>query len=82
MYVLFISPRLDVSEDSPSHLKALLQYKNVKFRNVDMWEYAKGTTIEDWINDNVIFTSAFVTFHLSDLMRYLRYINRSPVGSD
>lgn len=69
VFVLFTSPR---GLDNDVYTKTLLKYKNIHLRNVDIWRYAKGTLIEEWINDNVLFTSAYVNFHLSDYMRYLR----------
>lgn len=76
VFVLFASPRvLDGTE--PKHVQALMQYKNIVFRNVDLWAYAKGTPIEDWMEDNVLFTSDYVNFHMSDLLRYLRCVYRS-----
>lgn len=70
VFVLFNSPR--IMDNASSLIAALSQYKNVFLRNVDMWEYSQDTLIAGWINENVIFTSDYVNFHLSDFMRYLR----------
>lgn len=59
-------------DNASALINALMVYKNIRLRNVDMWEYAKGTLVEDWINENVLFTSNYVNFHMSDFMRYLR----------
>lgn len=72
VFVLFTSPRKRSIPGSSAHLEALSQYKNIILRNVDLWEYSRGTLIEDWIHDNVLFTSEYVNFHLSDFMRFLR----------
>lgn len=60
-------------DNASALINALMVYKNIRLRNVDMWEYAKGTLVEDWINENVLFTSNYVNFHMSDFMRYLRW---------
>lgn len=74
VFVLFASPRIlsTSSPESSYYAAALSAYRNVIFRNVDIWEYSRGTLIEEWINENYIFTSNYVNFHLSDFMRYLR----------
>lgn len=61
-----------MAAEASGYLAALSTYENVFFRNVDIWEYSHGTLIEEWINENALFTSDYVNFHMSDFMRYLR----------
>lgn len=71
VFVLFASPRL-VPDQVTKPVQALLQYPNINLRNVDIWKYSEGTLIQEWMHEMVLFSSAYVNFHLSDYMRYLR----------
>ncbi|KAH8376753.1 hypothetical protein KR093_001155 [Drosophila rubida] len=73
VFVLFASPTyLPKAEDPKLPLiEALQSYKNVHFRQLNIWRYAKGTPIEDWVNKGDLFESSFLTEHASDLMRLM-----------
>lgn len=55
-------------------IDALLQYKNVNIRNVDLETYPEGTPAEDWIKNGKLFTSKHMIAHVSDFMRLVRYV--------
>lgn len=40
-------------------------------RNVNLWEYAKDTPIDDWFNNGQLFQSKYLNSHTSDFLRYL-----------
>ncbi|KAL7741841.1 hypothetical protein ACLKA6_012060 [Drosophila palustris] len=52
-------------------IDALLSYKNVQFRQLNLWRYATGTPIEEWLNDGKLFRSSYLFSHISDFLRFL-----------
>lgn len=56
-------------QDIPLLIKALLSYPNVYFRNIDLMSYSRGTPAENLFSSHTIFTSQYLTHHLSDLLR-------------
>ncbi|XP_002051688.3 lactosylceramide 4-alpha-galactosyltransferase [Drosophila virilis] len=52
-------------------IDALLSYKNVHFRSLNLDRYAQGTPIADWLKKGDLFKSRYLMFHLSDLLRLL-----------
>ncbi|KAH8263401.1 hypothetical protein KR044_008257, partial [Drosophila immigrans] len=73
VFVLFASPTyLPKAEDPKLPLiEALQSYKNVHLRQLNIWRYAMGTPIEDWVNKGDLFESSFLTEHTSDLLRLM-----------
>lgn len=49
VFVLFAWP--EVHPRSDAIIEAILSYKNVHFRRVDLMEIAKGSPIEDWLKE-------------------------------
>ncbi|XP_064550087.1 lactosylceramide 4-alpha-galactosyltransferase-like [Drosophila montana] len=50
---------------------ALLSYKNVQFRELNLERYAQDTPVADWITNGKLFSSRFLMYHLSDLLRLI-----------
>lgn len=71
--MLFPSPvaMYNSTELNDDKLMALLEYPNIHFRNVDIWNYARSTPIYDFIQDGNLFSSQYMNSHLSDYLRYL-----------
>lgn len=55
VFVLFASYSL-LPKNNPI-LKAILSYKNVYLRQLNIWDYAKDTPIEKWFNEGELFKS-------------------------
>lgn len=70
VFVLFASARTS-NGNHPKHVKALKEYKNIIFRNVNLWRYAKRTPLDSFMRADKLFTSNFVVAHMSDLLRFL-----------
>lgn len=67
-----------VSDEADSSAIAVVKsYPNVHFRNVDIYNYSRGTPAEAWIKEDRIFSSPNYRFHLSD---YLRLISLYKFG--
>ncbi|KAH8404536.1 hypothetical protein KR222_011798, partial [Zaprionus bogoriensis] len=73
VFVLFASRTYLPKADDPRSklLNAVLSYKNVQLRQLNLWQYAKDTPIEDWVNKGELLASSFLTEHTSDLLRLL-----------
>lgn len=52
-------------------LKALSLYPNVQYRNVDWYNYAVGSSAEEWVKEDIMLTSIHYLGHLSDFIRIL-----------
>lgn len=61
VFVLFTSPTFlwNAVKRRNSKIKALLSYKNVHFRQLNLWRYAENTPIEDWTKRGELFRSRF-----------------------
>ncbi len=53
-------------------IDALLSYKNIHIRNVDLMTYPEKTPAEDWIKKGLLFESKYMSAHVSDFMRLVR----------
>ncbi|KAH8402943.1 hypothetical protein KR222_000556 [Zaprionus bogoriensis] len=73
VFVLFTSTTYLPNADKLKQaiINALLSYRNVQFRQLDIWQYAKDTPMENWINREDLFRSSFLKEHISDLLRLL-----------
>lgn len=71
VFVLFASPVGYSNQTQITIIDTLLSYPNIYFRNVDLWNYAKDTPVEAWLQDGEIFQSKFMNSHVSDFLRYL-----------
>uniref|UniRef100_A0A1A9ZP85 Gb3_synth domain-containing protein n=1 Tax=Glossina pallidipes TaxID=7398 RepID=A0A1A9ZP85_GLOPL len=72
VYVLYASPRYQLPNITADPiLSAVLSYKNVHLRNVNMWTYAATTPMYKWLKDGELFKSSYVFSHTSDFLRYL-----------
>ncbi|KAH8392855.1 hypothetical protein KR215_004643, partial [Drosophila sulfurigaster] len=71
VFVLFESPtHMPVGETFPL-LDAIQSYRNVHFRQLNIWSFAEGTPIEDWAKKAELLYSRFLMVNLSDLLRLL-----------
>ncbi|XP_053695406.1 lactosylceramide 4-alpha-galactosyltransferase [Sabethes cyaneus] len=70
-FVLFAAPVGFRNKSQLPLMDALLSYKNVHLRFVNLTTYAQDTPLEDWMKSGEIFRSKYMNSHLSDIMRYL-----------
>lgn len=71
VFVLFASPAYRDYNNTPPVIEAILSYPNVHLRNLNIWSYAAGTPMYQWLKDGKLFRSSYVLSHLSDFLRYL-----------
>jgi len=43
-------------------IDAIISYKNVKLRHVNLWRFAEGSPVEDWVKKDELFRSRFEEF--------------------
>uniref|UniRef100_A0A182QPW0 Alpha 1,4-glycosyltransferase domain-containing protein n=1 Tax=Anopheles farauti TaxID=69004 RepID=A0A182QPW0_9DIPT len=71
VYVLFAAPVGFRNRTAQPIIEALLEYRNVHLRFVNLTTYANETPLEEWMQNGEIFRSLYMNSHLSDVMRYL-----------
>lgn len=71
VFVLFASPAYRDYNNTPPVMEAILSYTNVHLRNLNLWTYAAGTPMYQWLKDGKLFSSSYVLSHVSDFLRYL-----------
>ncbi|XP_064541230.1 lactosylceramide 4-alpha-galactosyltransferase-like [Drosophila montana] len=69
VFVLFACPT-HLNKSLPI-IDALLSYKSVHFRSLNLEHYAQDTPIGDWVKKGDLFTSSYLMYHLSDLLRLI-----------
>ncbi|KAH8262901.1 hypothetical protein KR044_001769 [Drosophila immigrans] len=73
VFVLVACPTL--RKETDPLLDAILSYKNVKVRYVNLWRFAEGTPIEDWLKREDLFRTKYedeiiITFDSQSLASY------------
>ncbi|XP_030556653.1 lactosylceramide 4-alpha-galactosyltransferase-like [Drosophila novamexicana] len=75
VFVLFAGPTYrhlsNSSQRQQPIIDAILSYKNVQLRQLNLWRYAAGTPIEEWLKDGRLFRSSYLFSHISDFLRFL-----------
>lgn len=73
VFLLFASPVgfVNNTEKRSPLVDALQSYANLHMRNVNLWSYAQGTPISEWLQDGQLFQSKYLNSHTSDFLRYL-----------
>lgn len=73
VFLLFASPVgiYNGTDTTNPIVEALQTYPNIHMRNVNLWTYAHGTPIADWLTDGQLFKSKYLNSHTSDFLRYL-----------
>ncbi|XP_067627297.1 lactosylceramide 4-alpha-galactosyltransferase [Eurosta solidaginis] len=71
VFVLFASPAYRDNNNTIPVIEAILRYPNVHLRNLNLWTYAAGTPMYQWLKEGELFRSNYVLSHLSDFLRYL-----------
>uniref|UniRef100_A0AAG5D802 Alpha 1,4-glycosyltransferase domain-containing protein n=1 Tax=Anopheles atroparvus TaxID=41427 RepID=A0AAG5D802_ANOAO len=71
VFVLFAAPVGFQNRTTQPIVDALLDYRNVHLRYVNLTTYANDTPLEEWMQNGEIFRSQYMNSHLSDVMRYL-----------
>ncbi|XP_034100891.2 lactosylceramide 4-alpha-galactosyltransferase-like [Drosophila albomicans] len=69
VFVLFACPTIRQQNDPI--LDAMLSYENVQIRSVNLWRFAEGSPIEDWLKKDDLFRTEFLMINISDLLRLL-----------
>lgn len=57
VFVLFASPAYRDYNNTPPVIEAILSYPNVHLRNLNIWSYAAGTPMYQWLKDGKLFRS-------------------------
>ncbi|XP_034666932.1 lactosylceramide 4-alpha-galactosyltransferase-like isoform X1 [Drosophila subobscura] len=77
VFVLFADPKYRASPNGQSSgnqqplVDAILSYGNVQLRRVNLWRYAAGTPVEEWLKNGQLFRSRFLVSHVSDFLRFV-----------
>ncbi|XP_022220875.2 lactosylceramide 4-alpha-galactosyltransferase-like [Drosophila obscura] len=77
VFVLFADPKYRVTPKglNSSHqqpfIDVILSYSNVHLRRVNVWRYAAGTPMEEWLRNGDLLRSQHLVSHVSDFLRYL-----------
>ncbi|KAH8285816.1 hypothetical protein KR018_009490 [Drosophila ironensis] len=77
VFVLFAGPTYQFAAGERNNsqgqrlLEAIRSYGNVHLRRLNLWSYASGTPIEEWLKDGSLFRSSYLFSHISDFLRYL-----------
>lgn len=72
IFVVFVSPvGIKEGEPSPPNFDILMNYPNINFRTLNMWQFTRGTSIHEWLKTNQLFESKYVAEHMSDVFRAL-----------
>ncbi|KAH8281668.1 hypothetical protein KR054_002049 [Drosophila jambulina] len=72
VFVLFAGPTFRrINNTQQPLVEAILSYSNVHLRRLNLWSYAAGTPIEEWLKDGSLFLSSYLFSHISDFLRYL-----------
>lgn len=70
IYVLFTTPVGSVTSESELPvIGAMNKYPNIYLRNVNIYNFSKGTPAEQWIMEDRIISSSSFIFHISDYLR-------------
>ncbi|XP_034474047.1 lactosylceramide 4-alpha-galactosyltransferase-like [Drosophila innubila] len=69
VFVLFVCPTFRHQSDPITD--AIISYKNVKLRHVNLWRFAEGTPVEDWVKKDDLFRSRYLVNNISNLLRLL-----------
>ncbi|EDW63845.2 uncharacterized protein Dvir_GJ10917, isoform C [Drosophila virilis] len=70
-FQVFVLFACSIRNESVPIIDALLSYKNVQFRSINLDRYAEDTPIADWLKKGDLFKSSYLMFHLSDLLRLI-----------
>ncbi|KAG4066882.1 hypothetical protein HA402_012949 [Bradysia odoriphaga] len=81
IFVLFISP-VGFTDIIPSSVESVLKYPNVHLRNNDMWKYAAGTPLDQWLRSDAMFYSNYLYEHMSDVLRFLTLYKFGGIYAD
>ncbi|XP_041449801.1 lactosylceramide 4-alpha-galactosyltransferase-like [Drosophila obscura] len=79
VFVLFVDRKYRLLVDSNGgnrwnqqpFIDAILSYKNVNLRRLNLWRYTADTPMEEWLKDGNLFGSQYMVSHISDFLRYL-----------
>ncbi|XP_031627248.1 lactosylceramide 4-alpha-galactosyltransferase-like [Contarinia nasturtii] len=72
VYVLFVSPVGFTPNKSNSSLIGILKsFRNVHFRNLNIYDFSKNTPAEQWVTRDQIFLSPYFKTQMSDYIRFL-----------
>lgn len=70
IFVIFASPvAIQKNGMLPPYIDELRKYKNIHFRNMNLWQYSIDTPVADWVKTNKLFRSNFLYEHMSDYLR-------------
>lgn len=71
IYVMFVTTTNDVQLNYSKLPEAILNYKNVHFKYLNMHEFSKNTPLEAWLLTDKLEKSRFKISHTSDALRFL-----------
>ncbi|XP_026844560.1 lactosylceramide 4-alpha-galactosyltransferase-like [Drosophila persimilis] len=70
-YSLVVDPNVGNRSIQQPLFDAILSYSNVHLRRLNLWRYAAGTPMEEWLREGNLFRSRYLVSHISDFLRYL-----------
>lgn len=68
---MFLTKTNYVRLKSSLHTQVLTNYKNVRFKYLNVIDFSKNTPLESWLLTDKLAKSEFVISHTSDVLRYL-----------
>lgn len=72
IFLLFSSPRYSIFDSIQKEILRLkLNYKNIFFRNNNIWRYAQNSSVIEFLENGQLFNSWYLPYHMSDLLRIL-----------
>lgn len=71
IFLMFLTKTNYARLKSSLQAQVLTNYKNVRFKYLNVIEYSKNTPLESWLLTDKLAKSDFVIPHTSDVLRYL-----------
>lgn len=72
IFILFLSPRFIIFDSIQKEIQRLqLNYKNLFFRNNDIWRYTENSPAYQFLESGEIFESNYLPVHMSDFIRLI-----------
>lgn len=71
IHVVLHTPSNYANLEESQNVQILREYRNIKFKYVNIKEFSKNTPLEWWISSGALSNSNYVVSHTSDVLRYL-----------
>lgn len=74
VFLLYTAPVGFLNNSKIPAIDAIMTYKNVHLNNLNIIEYSKETPCEDWIKADEMYTTQWMTSHVLDYLKFMRYV--------